>query len=176
MTSQITTNLLTNRKLVCIGLCLISAASLAAAYTAEYLYGLRPCILCLYQRAPYALIMILSLTGLLFSCKNNKITANIVIFCALLFACGSVIAFYHTGVELKWWKSFLEKCNASFDFNSPDSYLKTLQETKAVRCDEIPWSDPVIGLSMANYNAILSFIYACLTLTAGILMRKKNYV
>lgn len=47
------------------GLAAISAFALSMAFTAQYIFGLEPCILCLYQRIPYALVIALGLTGFL---------------------------------------------------------------------------------------------------------------
>jgi disulfide bond formation protein DsbB len=174
-TKDILYSLFTNRKLVCLGLCALSIGSLASAYIAQYVFDLQPCILCLYQRAPYFIVLALSLVAFLFTCKNNKITSYLILACAFSFLCGSVIAFYHSGVELKWWESFLEKCNADFDFNDPKAYLAALEQSKAVRCDEIPWADPIFELSMANYNTGLSLIYAALTAKAGLMIRARDY-
>lgn len=134
---------------------LISAFSLSTALTAQYVYGLEPCILCLYQRAPFAMALILSLIGLAFVKSEKEITTPVVALCGFAFAANSVIAFYHTGVERKWWSSHLEGCAVPDLGNDPAQLLQRIMESSAVRCDEIPWADPVLGLSMANYNVAL---------------------
>lgn len=165
-------HILSNPYYVCAGILFISIFSLASAYTAQYVFGLEPCILCLYQRPPYYAAGMLAMLGILAAAPKPKMSALSVFLAAIVFLTGSVIAFYHTGVELHWWSSFLEGCTINFDtINS----LEALENAPAVRCDEIPWSDPIFGLSMANYNAIASFGYSIICLVSSILIiRKEN--
>lgn len=133
----------------------LSAAALAAAYTAQYVYGLDPCVLCLYQRVPFAIAIALCLAGLWLGRKGPTAGTHFLMgFTGLAFAANSVIAAYHTGVERKWWASFLEGCSfPAFKGNITD-VLAQIQTAPVAFCDEIPWTDPVIGLSMANYNVL----------------------
>lgn len=171
---QLISGILSNPFYVCTGIIAISVFSLASAYTAQYIFGLQPCVLCLYQRAPYFAAALLALIGLIAAPQKPKISAALILICAIAFLCGSVIAAYHTGVELHWWKSFLEGCQVNFNVAEGDDILASIQSQSAVRCDEIPWSDPILKLSMANYNAVLSFIYAAFSLAGSILVTRKS--
>lgn len=137
----------------------IAAGALAAAYTAQYGYGLAPCELCLYQRAPYYAVIAFAILGIV---QHNKPHMGKVFlgFTALAFAINAAIAFYHTGVERKWWPSFLEACTIPEIKGNITDVLAQIEATPAVRCDEIPWTDPWFGLSMANYNVIICLILA----------------
>ena len=135
---------------------LISVTALAAAYTAEYGFGLLPCILCLYQRIPFALGIVLGLL-VIASAKAKKagLTIGLLILSGFNFLINSALAFYHSGVERLWWKGF-EGCSApDLEGLSPAEMIEALQNTPAVRCDEIPWE--MFGLSMANYNVAFCF-------------------
>lgn len=136
----------------------IAALSLGMALMAQYVYGLQPCILCLIQRYPYGIVIILGLVAFLLSFKCKKAVSYFMFLIFLTFLANSVIAIYHTGVEQHWWKSFLEGCAVPDMAGDMEQVLADIQSrTEAVRCDEIPWSDPILNLSMANYNIVFSF-------------------
>lgn len=163
---------LRNPALVGLGIFAISAFSLIAAYIAQYGFDLQPCVLCLYQRPPYYIAGLLGLVAVFVSGKSLKVSSAMIFLAGLSFLTGSVIASYHTGVELHWWASFLEGCKVSFDGDTSD-LLSIIQSSSAVPCDEIPWSDPIFGLSMANYNAIASLGYAIISITSSILIVRR---
>lgn len=134
---------------------LIAAAALGMALIGQYGFNLHPCVLCIYQRYPYGIVIALGLIGFALSFKNQKAVAGIMALIGLTFLANSIIAFYHTGVEQKWWKSFLEGCSVPELKGDMNEILATIQSrSNAARCDEIPWSDPILNLSMANYNVI----------------------
>lgn len=72
---------------------------LAFAYFLEIFYYVLPCSLCLLQRIPFALIVLISFINL----KCNKRFLLILMICLLITNAG--IAFYNTGVELNWFES-----------------------------------------------------------------------
>lgn len=157
----------------------IMAASiffLAAALTAEHVFGLKPCILCIYQRWPYVATTLLGLVALILAAKTgqeNK-AAFVIFVTALVFLGEAGLAFYHVGVEQHWWISAFEGCKVSFDGNTED-LLATIQNAQAVRCDEIPWQ--IFGISMAGYNVLTALGMAVICLLSSILIvRKKNGV
>ena len=137
------------------GIAAISFFSLAAALYSEVVLGLEPCILCIYQRIPFVIGIVLGLTGL--ALRKKEAIGNILL--ALLgvnFLSNAAIAFYHTGVEQKWWASAVEGCAVpNFTETSEQSILENILSAPTANCAEIPWQDPILGLSMANYNIIL---------------------
>jgi len=153
---------------------LISFTALAAAYVAEYGYGLKPCELCLYQRVPYWTAMPLGLAILFLAKRHPRPAAILTMAGAVIFAAGAAIAFYHTGVEYHWWRSFLEGCSVSLNAGSIDDLMAQIQATPAVRCDAAAWRDPVLGLSMAGWNAVLSFIFSVFFLTHAVMIRRRT--
>lgn len=166
-------NLLSDSRLVSSGVVAVSISALAGALTAQYIFGLQPCDLCLFQRAPYVITIMLGTAGFLFAIKEKpKAAAAAVFVSALVFLAGAAIAFYHSGVEQHWWVSFLQGCKVNLN---PDNIIAQIESAKAVRCDVIPWADPVFHLSMASWNAILS---ACLaagcTLSSILITRRAN--
>jgi disulfide bond formation protein DsbB len=142
----------------------ISASALIVALISQYIYGLQPCVLCVYQRIPYAMIVGLGVLYLAFSTKYPKAGPWVLGGMSLLFFIEAVIAFYHTGVERKWWASFLEGCSVPNLEGNITDVLARIAATPVFRCDEIPWTDPVIGLSMANYNVGIALVLCGLAL------------
>lgn len=146
----------------------MAAAALGMALLGQYGFGLQPCVLCVIQRYPFGIIIALGLLGFILSFKCSKSVVLMMSLIGLTFLVNAVIAFYHTGVELHWWKSFLEGCAVPDLGSSPEDIIAHLSQAKAARCDEIPWADPVLHLSMANWNVLfclalgfLSFCSAC---------------
>lgn len=134
----------------------ISVTALTAAFSSELFLKLEPCILCIYQRYPYAFAIFLSLIGI-FTRRQLKFTIALLSLTGLNFLINSSIAFYHSGIERNWWKSFSESCTI-FEFDtSKQTLLENILSTPMGRCDKIPWQDPLFGLSMANYNVVLCF-------------------
>lgn len=145
-----------------------SAGALTMAFISEYVYGLEPCILCLYQRAPFALAIMLGLISFWIACLVPKAAPYSLGLLGLVFSANTIIAAYHTGVERHWWKSFLEGCAVpSLEGNITDVLAKIESTTHVVRCDEIAWVDPILGLSMANYNVPFCLALACLAFASA---------
>lgn len=139
-------------------LALISALALGMALMGQYMFGLAPCNLCIIQRYPYGIVIALGLIGLFVAKKKAAFTPWLLGLIGLTFWFNTAVAFYHSGVELKWWKSFLEGCavpKLSSDINEMMAQIQAA--TAVVPCDEIPWADPIFNLSMANYNVAFCF-------------------
>ena len=143
--------------LVPFGIFAVSAAALANAYIAQYALGIEPCVLCLYQRIPYAVTGVLGIVALLIPAERERaVTAAGVVFLA-----GAAIAFYHVGVEQHWWAS-AAACG-SFGGNQDPETVEELRQLllgarPAKACDKVDWT--LFGVSMATYNVGLSLALA----------------
>ncbi|MCB1784147.1 MAG: disulfide bond formation protein B [Alphaproteobacteria bacterium] len=151
---------------------LVSASALAAAFSAEAFFNLEPCQMCIYQRYPFAAGIVLGLIGLA-TRNNSKIIKTLTPLTSLNFLCNSALAFYHSGIERHWWPSPFESCSAPDFSNSPKTILENIMSAPTGRCDEIPWADPLLHLSMANYNVVLCFGIAVICAASIILNAKK---
>jgi len=152
----------------------ISALALGMALISQYQFGLQPCNLCIIQRYPFGIIIALGLIGYIISFKSKKATAVIMGLIGLTFLANSGIAAYHSGVERKWWVSFLEGCSVPTLPSDPDKILEHIQSlSKAVRCDEILWSDPIFNLSMANWNVGFCLALGVIALMSARLIYKN---
>ena len=158
----------------------ISALALAGALISEYVFGLKPCILCIYQRIPYIVAIGLAVTGMLLRDYTPIWRCLPCGMSALAFGVNAGIAFHHTGVEQKWWSSFAEACamEGIDPTASSEDLLKQIMAAPVVPCDEIPWVDPVFGLSMAVYNTLLSagMFVACIIATIMIYRAARSSI
>jgi len=136
---------------------IISLTSIISAYFIEYILGHQPCNLCLIERVPYGLSLILIIINFL-SRKNEKFIILLLIF---IFIFSFLISFYHFGIEQDFFK---ESAICSFK-NSPeiiskDELLKQLSE-KAISCRDVTFK--IFGLSLTSINIIISlFIFITL--------------
>lgn len=134
---------------------LISIAALGFAFISQYVFGLAPCELCIFQRIPYATVIVLGIIGLLI--KKSPIPALCLALSGLAFFANTFIAAFHAGVEQKWWEG-LSSCGGSFSVDNLEEMKNAIMNAPVTRCDEIAWQ--FMGISMAGYNVIL-----CLALT-----------
>ena len=137
---------------------LISLISVLSAFFIEFVLGHQPCNLCLIQRIPYILsIILISLN--FFLKKSEKFT---IILLTLVFSFSLIISFYHFGIE----RGFFEESgvcglkNAS-DIISKDEILKQLQ-VKNISCKDVTFK--IFGFSLTTFNMIISlFLLIILT-------------
>ncbi|MCI4661231.1 MAG: disulfide bond formation protein B [Neomegalonema sp.] len=141
-----------------------AVAAMGAALISQYGFGLRPCELCLWQRWPYLPGIGLGALGLLL--WPRPLARFLFLLAALSFAVGAGIAVFHSGVELGLWKG-LEHCSAPDPGTlSATDLLSALEQTDVVRCDERKVF--FAGLSMTNYNALISTGFSALLILAAI--------
>ena len=138
---------------------LASAALLTAAFGFEYLGGLAPCKLCLWQRWPHAGVIVFCLMGTTGVLRSRPALLMI----ALCAAVTAIIASYHVGVEQQLWQG-PTSCSGALNSMSASDLLDSLLSTPVVRCDEIAWS--FANISMAGWNMLFSSGLACFALLA----------
>jgi disulfide bond formation protein DsbB len=135
-----------------------SAALLAAALAFQYIGGLAPCPLCIWQRWPHVVAVALGLALLAVP------TCGLALLGAATMLVGAGLGLYHAGVEQKWWPG-PDTCVAPDIANvSPEELLEQILAAPVVRCDDIAWS--FLGLSMAAWNGIACLVLAGLWLRA----------
>lgn len=165
-------HLITTPSAASLTIILVSAAALAGAYFFEIVIKLQPCMLCLYQRVPHALLIVMGIVAFLLAQKNKPKQASfIIVLCAFVYLLETILAFYHAGVEQHWWVSYLEACSNPMLSNNPADLLSEIEKAESVRCDAVPWS--LFGISMAGYNSLLSLAMFAYTLTASLLITRR---
>ena len=146
---------------------LFSFISLISAYFIEYVLGYQPCNLCLIERIPYGLSIILIITILVLK-KNQKF---LVLLLILTFIFSLAISFYHYGIEQGFFQesSF---CGVR-DFNeniTKEDLLRQLNE-KTVSCKDVTFR--ILGLSLTSINIVISLIFI-ITLLKIFIRYEKN--
>ena len=128
------------------------SASLILAYIIEYGLGHEPCRLCVYQRFPYILSILLILSVLLIK-KNVKIHLLVL---GMISLSGAVLAFYHFGIEQGFFNesAVCESQNLQEGLTKQDVLEQLKQNT--VSCKDVNFT--LFGLSLASINAIVSFV------------------
>ncbi len=134
-------------------LLLASVATLGGAYAFQYIGGLQPCTLCLYQRWPWWIAGGFAIAALLMI-RDRRATRALAGFGALAVLAGMGIAIYHAGVEQHWWAGPSACSGTAAAPQTLDALRAQILAAPVVRCDDIPWS--LFGISMAGYNALIS--------------------
>ncbi len=133
---------------------LVSSSALIFAYFVEYVLGFTPCILCLYQRWPYYIIVIISILGMSFKQLQNPALLLI----TLCLITGASIAFYHSGVERGIFEGTAQCHGGQLegDLEDLDNLEEQLYATEASDCTVPPFK--VIGLSMTEWNLVFNIL------------------
>lgn len=140
----------------------IPGALMAGALGSQYLGGLAPCEMCLWQRWPhYAAI---GLAALAFVLPQRAL----VWLAALAILISGGIGIFHAGVEYHWWEG-LTQCSQVPGSGGSGNILADIMKTPLVRCDQAQWS--LFGISLAGYNGMISIGGALLIMR--LLMRKN---
>lgn len=157
------------------GFLIASAAALAIVFVMQFGFGLAPCVLCLWQRVPHAVAILLGGIGVGVARSASRLRdparatpwgtfAIIAGFLLLSHLAGAGIAAFHVGVEQHWWAG-TEACTGGASGGLTAQELQAqLLGTEPARCDQIAWS--LFGISLAGYNFLLSVALATAALWA----------
>ena len=135
-----------------------SAIVLSAALLSQYWGGLAPCELCLLERWPWAVAIVISFVATMVASRSAL--PWVALLLAAVFVVSSGLAFYHVGVEQHWFAG-PSACTASGAAADTLEVLKAqILHQQPVRCDEPAWS--LWGISLAGWNLIASvFMLGC---------------
>jgi len=140
-----------NKKILFTILIFISLV-LVFAFIIEHKLNHQPCNLCIYERIPYFLSMLL-IIQMFFIKKYEKITLLII---SLVFICGASLGFYHFGIEQGLFnESFVCKAQNLSEILSKEQLLEQLKQNN-ISCKDVSFK--ILGLSLAAINTILSLI------------------
>ena len=103
----------------------------------QYVGGLVPCELCLYERWPYYAAIALSLLAL--AAGRRGIAVAALGLCALFFLANVGLGFYHVGVEQHWFAGPTTCTGPQLGATSIEALKAQLMGQKPVRCDEVQW-------------------------------------
>tara|TARA_Y100000590_G_scaffold224560_1_gene253955 strand:- start:845 stop:1321 length:477 start_codon:yes stop_codon:yes gene_type:complete len=135
----------------------ISIFSLASAYFIEYILGYKPCNLCLIERIPYFLSIII----IVFGTFLNRFEKTIFLLLSLVFAFATILTLYHVGIEQGFFEeSLVCFSNSEISNLTKENLIKNLQET-AISCKNVEFR--LFGMSLATINAILSLFLSVIS-------------
>ena len=146
---------------------LISIIALSSAFFIEYFLGHQPCNLCVMERIPYLLALIIILLNYKFIYLEKYFILSLI----LVFLTATILSLYHLGIE----QGFIEEslvCNLKNGSNllSKEDILRQLQEVN-VNCKDVTFK--ILGLSLTSYNIIISILIVYFT-TKAYLNYDKN--
>ena len=145
----------TNNIFLIVILAIISLTTISTLII-QYWLGHEPCKLCLYERIPYFLSILL-IIKIIFIEKYKKITLLILF---LVFMCSTILAFYHFGIEQGFFSESLA-CTSG-DLSKTLSKEELLQQLKLndISCKDVSFR--ILGLSLAAINTIFSLILSAI--------------
>ena len=133
-----------------------SFALLAGAFFFQFL-GYAPCKMCLWQRYPHGVAVVIGLLAILLS----RFQTQLAVLGGLAALTTAGIGIYHTGVERDWWEG-PTSCTGSGQMGGD---LLSTDIAPIVMCDDVTWS--LLGLSMASYNALISLVLVGIWIAAA---------
>lgn len=131
---------------------LVSILMLGGVFFFEFVKGLPPCQLCLWQRIPYYAVAGISFIALMLF--TPKIYYGAAVLSGALFMVSAGLGAYHFGIELGLWAGFSE-CSGGLPLaQTPQELLNQLATAKPIDCAQPQWS--LLGISLAGYNMLFS--------------------
>ena len=140
-----------NKKFI-FSLLVFSSLVLVSAFIIEHRLGHEPCKLCLYERIPYFLSILL-IIKMLFIKKYVRVTLLILF---LVFAISSALAFYHFGIEQGFFSESLACTTGDLSKTLSKEELLLQLKQNSISCKDVSFR--ILGLSLAAINTIFSLI------------------
>ena len=135
---------------------LISFIAIISAYYIEYILGYQPCNLCLIERIPYALGLLILIIN--FKFKNNE--KFLILLLMLTFFFSLLISVYHFGIEEGFFQeSTICDVKNSTSILSKQELLLELQKNR-VSCKDVTFR--IFGLSLTSINIFINLMFLSL--------------
>jgi disulfide bond formation protein DsbB len=146
---------------------LFSVFALFTAYFIQYVLAHQPCNLCLLERVPY-IISIIIISICLILKKFEKIS---LIFLSIVFFSATLLSSYHFGIEQGFIEeSLVCELNTNNNILTKETLLNQLKKVP-VSCKDVTFK--ILGLSLATFNIFISLILSAITMKI-ILKYEKN--
>ena len=132
---------------------LFSFIALISAFFIEYVLGHQPCNLCLIERIPYLLSIVIIMSIFLIK-KNQKF---LVLLLILIFIFSFAISLYHFGIEQNFFQeSSVCGVKSLTESITKEDLLKQLSE-KTISCRDVTFR--IFGLSLTSINIVASLLF-----------------
>ena len=144
--------MLNNKSLFLNLILFVSFVALISAFFIEYVLGHQPCNLCILERIPYVVAIVI----ILLNYKFSQFEKLFLVLLIIVFLTATILSVYHFGIE----QGFIEESlvcdlkNGS-GVTSKEEILKQLQEQK-VSCKDVTFK--IFGLSLTTYNIVISIL------------------
>ena len=150
--------MLNNKSLLLNLILFVSFVALISAFFIEYVLGHQPCNLCILERIPYVVAILI----ILLNYKFSQFEKLFLVLLIVIFLTATILSVYHFGIE----QGFIEEslvCDLknSSEITSKEEILKQLQEQK-VTCKDVTFK--IFGLSLTTYNIVISILITINTL------------
>ena len=150
--------MLNNKSLLLNLILFVSFVALISAFFIEYVLGHQPCNLCILERIPYLVAILI----ILLNYKFSQFEKLFLVLLIIVFLTATILSVYHFGIE----QGFIEEslvCDLenSSGMTSKEEILKQLQEQK-VSCKDVTFK--IFGLSLTTYNIVISIFITINTL------------
>ena len=144
--------MLNNKSLFLKLILFVSFVALISAFFIEYALGHQPCNLCILERIPYVVAILI----ILLNYKFSQFEKLFLVLLIVIFLTATILSVYHFGIE----QGFIEEslvCDLknSSGVTSKEEILKQLQEQK-VSCKDVTFK--IFGLSLTTYNIVISIL------------------
>ena len=124
---------------------------LTSALIIEYIFGYQPCNLCVIERLPYAISIIVLLFNYFF--KKNQIFYSILLILIFLFSI--LISIYHFSIEQGFIEESIVCTSKNLDLIVKEDIINSFQELR-VSCKDVAFK--IFGLSLTTYNILISIL------------------
>lgn len=147
---------------------LLSGGLLCGAWFFQYVLDYAPCQMCYWQRHAHKAVLAAAVIALIMNHRGIGRPGFWATLTGLVLLVSFGLAFWHVGVEYKWWegpKTCMTGPPKLGDYDGK-SLLEALD--KPIRlpgCSEAPWH--FAGLSMAGWNAVVSFVGAAVSFASA---------
>lgn len=131
--------------------------TLGGAYAFQYWGGLPPCPLCLEQRVPWAVLIVLgvAIAGIKTLRPPGVVTLALYAGAIGVALWSAGLGLYHAGIEYTWWEG-PQSCTGVSPLDG--NVTGSLDDAAVIRCDEVPWA--LFGVSLAGFNFLFSLAAA----------------
>ncbi len=136
----------------------LSLVALGVALGSEHFLGLVPCALCLVERWPYRIAILVGVIALVLPKRASRAECWVMV---VVFLIAAAAAFVHVGVEQHWWASPLPECTApDLSGLTPAERFARMPLRPAVACEDPVYPVQAIPISMAQGNLIYALASA----------------
>ena len=137
---------------------IISILALASAFFIEHALGHQPCNLCILERIPYLMAIVI----IILNYKFVHLEKYFILFLIIIFLVATILSLYHLVIEQGFIKeSLVCDLKKGSDLLSKEDILKQLQE-KNISCKDVTFK--IMGLSLTSYNIFISLL---ISISAG---------